>query len=605
MAKQIVLQDKEGHQLHPITRAESVYVDDTTTLDEVLGGEEKGDSKVNVSNTDSLMFLGSSLTECWYSPKGSNWIERLNDMVDIPIINNGYSGATLQKNVEEMVKDSTIRNASVKPTQVHPTYILWHGSANGGLSGASAFPLLEAAKEITERLGAKMLMGSEEDYQGGVKAYERRYSAFCSQNRIPFCPIGTIWGKCFPASSIAYGGWQYLYHGGYRNNSPYMMYREFIDSLPIRKAVKFYKVRPAYKSGSPTAADLVYDTPMERMRYFTAASCGAHSTFDTSRIDNMDDAQYAVDTGSNDGDDTGNVANMIGGMSVNFNKVGLIEFILDRVNITKASFSVKCSVQPTSVYIAKVSNSSTTFSGPRTTWQSLTTTYSDGTLSGVIEASDVQLYDKVRVLVMCSGSFSMQEPSLSGYDGVPKILEQKPFVVRKHGTELLSDTAAAASGVWTRSSAAIGEFPQDISWYTAYNDEKKHIELPSNSAYIEKTITVDSAQVHKVAIRIVAMSFMKIQTTRLSSGNYVETSDILYENYDYDYGTLSILVNDNHYQTRLVGQGWGEYYFEVPVFDGDSQLKIRIKRANWVDADSYLNSDNPLFIHDVSVQAID
>lgn len=600
MAKQIVLQDKDGGQLHPITRAESVYINDTTTLDEAM---ETG--KVDVNNTDSLMIMGSSLTECWYNPKGASWIERLNDMVDIPIINNGKSGANLDGNISQLVSNATIRNSSVKPNKVHPTYILWHVAANGGLTGSSAIPLLNAAKEITERLGAKMLMGSEEDYKGGVKTYERLYSAYCYENKIPFYPIGSLWGKLFPASSIPYTGWQYLYHGGYRNNSPYMMYKDFIDALPISRAVKFYKVRPAYASGSPTAANLVYDTPLQRLRYFTAASSGAVCTYDTSRIDNMDDAQYAVAEGANTGDCVGNVANMIGGLAVNFNKVGLIEFILDRVNITKASFSVKCSVQPTAVYIAKVSNSSTTYDGtPRTSWQELTTTYADGAVSASIEAEDIQLYDKVRILVMCSGAFTLQQPSLEGYDGEQKITVQKPVQRRRFGTELLSNTAAAASGVWTMVDATVGEFPSDIQWYTAYNNIKKHVEIPNNSAYIRKVINVDSTQVHKVAIRIVAMSFMKIQTTRLSAGTYVEGSNILYSNYDYDYGTLALRVNQYHYQTRLIGQGWGEYYFEVPVFDGDTSLTIDILRANWTNAD-YLNSDNPLFIHDVSVQVID
>jgi len=601
MAKKIMLQDAEKNQLHPYTRAENVFVGDST-LDKVLGNEL---SEVDVDNTDSLMFMGSSLTENWYTPKGTSWIERLNDMVDIPIINNGKSGANLDGNLSQLVTNETIRNASVKPTDVHPTYILWHVAANGGLTGSSAIPLLNTAKEITARLGAKMLMGSEENYQGGVKTYERLYSAYCYQHDIPYCPIGTMWGKCFPASSIPYTGWQYLYHGGYRNNSPYMMYKEFIDPLPIRKAVKFYKVRPAYKSGSPTASDLVYDTIEQRLRYFTAASCGTHSTFDTSRIDNMDDSQYAVATGTNDGDDTGNVANMIGGMSVNFNKVGLIEFILDRVNITKGVLSFKCSVQPTAVYIAKVSNSSTTYNNtPRSSWLALTATYEDGVVKASVEASDVQLYDKVRILVMCSGAFSMQTPSFSDYNGTPKAVIQKAYTPRKHGTELLPSTACAESGLWTRVNATVGEFGNDINWYTSYNNVKKHIEIANNSAYISKTLTVDSSQVHKVAIRIVAMSFMKIQTTRLSAGTYVEGSNILYNNYDYDYGTLALRVNTYHYQTRIVGQGWNEYYFEVPVLDGDTELQIDILRANWSDTDSYLNSNNPLFIHDVSVQVI-
>lgn len=600
MAKQVVLQDKDGGQLHPITRAQSVYIDDDTTLDEAIES-----NKVDISNTDSLMFMGSSLTACYYNPKGASWIERLNDMVDMPIINDGKSGANLDGNISQLVTNETILNSSVKPNAVHPSYILWHVSANGGLTGKSAIPLLNTAKEVTEQLGAKMLMGSEEDYQGGVKTYERLYSAYCDQHSIPFCPIGTIWGKCFPASAIPYTGWQYLYHGGYRNNSPYMIYKGFIDSLPIRKAVKFYKVRPAYKSGNPTASDLVYDTIEQRLRYFTAASSGAICQFDTSRIDNMDDAQYAVATGSNNGDCVGNVANMIGGLAVNFNKVGLIEFILDKVNITKGLLKFGCSVQPTAVYIAKVTNSSTSYDGtPRSSWAALTTTYSDGYVTASIERNDIQLFDKVRILVMCNGTFAMQAPSFSGYDGQAKPIVPQVYTPRKYGTELLGSTAIA-DGSWTRVNATIGEFPQDIYWYTAYNTLKKHISIPNNTAYARKTINIDSAQVHKVAIRVVAMSFMPIQTTRLSASDFVNTTTILYDNYDYDYGTLAIRVNDYHYQTRIVGQGWNEYYFEVPVFDGDTQLVVDIMRDNYVNSVDYINSDRPLFIHNVSIQAIE
>ena len=80
-----------------------------------------------------------------------------------------------------------------------------------------------------------------------------------------------------------------------------------------------------------------------------------------------------------------------------------------------------------------------------------------------------------------------------------------------------------------------------------------------------------------------------------------ETNNIM--PFEYDYGTIRVIVNDCYVHEAIVMQGWTEVYFEVPVLPSDTSIKIQLQRNNWVDA-SMPNSDNPLLVHDVSVQKI-
>ena len=153
-------------------------------------------------------------------------------------------------------------------------------------------------------------------------------------------------------------------------------------------------------------------------------------------------------------------------------------------------------------------------------------------------------------------------------------------------------------------------FPPEIAVYTNYNMSKGHLEFDDNTGIASKTIKIEKP-CQKIAVRIICQSFKKICTTRSFSkmtneqkDKYISTT-VDYHTYEYDYGTIRITINGTNVHEKLVMQGWNEVYFETELLPEDDMVKIELQRNNWIDdKENMPNSDNPLLVHDVSVQKI-
>ena len=566
-------------------------------------------SDVNIGNAASLLLQGSSLTASYYQSKSHAWTERLNDAVDINIVNDGVSSIQMSGNMNRVVTNTAFTyDSGSNPLIMKPKFIMWGNHANGTPVGVAGHQQLANAKSITEGLGSVCLLGSEEDYANQPKQYELTYKSFAERFGLWYSPITQIWRKCFPTDN-PYKGWITSNHSGFRASAPYSIHADMLNALPIKQSVKMFKVRPTYKSGSPAITDLVYDTREQRLRFFTAISTGATNQQNTGQIDNLDNNSYSISGGTNNGISTGEVSTMLRGGTVTFNKIALIEFILNKVKITKGTFEVTGSVAPTKVYLAITQNNSQTYTDtPRTTFYDLPFMFTGAKITADINRAnlDFQMYDKVRVIVMSTGSFTLVSPRFYGYDGVEKVMPPALYSYRKFGKELM-DFTDFVQGNWTLSGGAVKKsFPAEIANYTSYNNQKSHLEFPSNTATATKTITL-SEQCSRVAVRVVAQHFLKIATTRftgtaLEGNEYIATTPQAIE-YDYDYGILRLQVNDIAVFESKVMQGWSELYFEVDVTPTDTALKLTLTRNNFVDA-SFVNSGAPMIIHDVSVQKI-
>ena len=92
---------------------------------------------------------GSSLTECDYTTKGFAWIERLNDMLDINIFNEGVSGNKLSQNLDRLKNDMTASPiTSATPSKLGLKYIMFNNSANGTPTGEALIQQFRHAKYI-------------------------------------------------------------------------------------------------------------------------------------------------------------------------------------------------------------------------------------------------------------------------------------------------------------------------------------------------------------------------------------------------------------------------------------------------------------------------
>jgi len=595
----------------PIESVKTVVSSNTNRITALEGSTTS--SAVTVEDATVAMYMGSSLTDSYYQPKSTSWIERLNDITDVCIVNNGTSGRNLKTNMTAVVSNDTIRHDSGNtPKGLKPNFIIWNNSANGTPAGITGKQQLMNAKEITESLGAKMVLGSEEDFNNIAKALEDTYKSFANEWGLIYSPMIQVWRKCYPSGN-PYLGFMGSNHSGYRSMAPYSMHRDMLDSLPIYKNVKMFKVRPTYKAGSPAITDLVFDNNKQRIKFFTAISSGADDSIGTGALDNLDDHAYDVSGGSNDGISISEISLMRRNSIVTFNKYALIEFIVDKIKITKADFEVTSVVNPTTVYLAVTKNTSTTFNdSPRTEFISVPFTYSGGKILCSVTRTDydIQLYDKVRIIIYYSGgSFSLGSPKLSNYDGVekPKPVQGK-YDYRQFGIELNPLTSFPSSGHgWTLGgTSTVKAFPIELANYTSYNAVKSHLQLQDDTATATKTIALNDVCT-KVAIRVIAQNFYKIATTRFV-GTGIESSEYLATTpqvipYDYDYGHLRLIINDNIVKDFMVLQGWHELYVEIDLNPTDTQIKLALSRNSLVDA-SFGNANCPILIHDISVQKL-
>ena len=554
---------------------------------------------VDNKSITSVILTGSSLTAGFYQPKGYSWTERLNDMCDLNLANFGNNGNSIEGNINYLAKNSAgARN-------LKPTYIFWCNSANGTPIGEAGVTSLNNASEVTDSFGATMLLGSEEDYAETPASYEDTYSSYAAQNNLKYSPIISVWRKCTPKNN-PYHGFMSGRHSGYRTLSPYLMHLDLLKSLPITESIKMFKVRPTYKGGNPTVEDLVFDDNTRRMKYFTAISSGAADIVDTGNIDNLDNRKYDVPGGLNDGTSITEVANFINGISVQFNKTALLEFILPNVGVTSCSLSFKSSDPLVEVFIAITNNSSTIQdNSPRTFFERLTTVLVDGEINCDIRRilNDIQIYDKVRFLIRGLGDFEISNnPRITNYNGFNKNVKEKKYSYRKYGIEQNPNTAISVD--WIMTQVALESFPAEIANYTSYNATKSHAEF-SKDGFMEKTIPITN-KTGKIAVRVVAQFFKKIATIRfvstpIANSKYIATTPQVVA-YDYDYGALILQIDDNIIRKSIVMQGWNEIYFEIDLNYAKDDISLKIIDDSFVD-DSYLNNQI-LMIHDVSVMSI-
>ena len=300
--------------------------------------------------------------------------------------------------------------------------------------------------------------------------------------------------------------------------------------------------------------------------------------------------------------------------NVSFNNYALIEFIIDRINISKGTLEIESNIEPTNVYVAKMR--SKTFddsSGDYVTFfEECEFSYTAGIIRVDVTSNnkDLELYDKVRFIIHSNGDFFLKNPVFKDYDGRKKELFKDDIIKeleRKFGEELNSNTAfPISSSGWrlSQSGASIKALPEEIANYTSYNNVKSHLELSDDEGYAIKDIDINGT--NKVAVRIVACMFPKIATTRFNGTDLQETEytteTVQIRQFDYDYGTLIVDINDIIHKEILVYQGWCEFYFELDTLDL-STLSVKISRKCFVD-DSYINHTWPMFIHDVSIQKI-
>lgn len=557
-------------------------------LAKILGiGKYDYTGVLDITNSDAVIMEGSSYTEGVCQPVGFSWTEKLNDIIDLPVINDGISGSQRNASIWSIKSNSNLKSTpNVSKANLPYNYVWFGNTANGSPLGVAGYNELLVAKATTESRGAEMLVGEEENPQTGN--YEPLYEAFAQRENVKIANAVNIIGPMlYPGQSFA-GQW-YTSHKGWRAVSVYSAHYDFFEKLPIKQAIKAYKVRPTKNVSAVT--DLFFKNVKERSKAFYAISSGQNGSSSSPKVtmvscDNLDkitdanptseyDVQGAVETLSRESE----LAKLLSGGSVEFSKFALLEFVLNISKLGNAEISFACSVQPQKVYVAGM-----------TEYLQHTVQYEDGIATINVADERCLRSDKISILVECAGRFSISTP-VCRYKGTQKKMRDFTFTRRKYGVEVLEDTSVQPLSGGTKFS-----LPIPLNLYTKYNTVKSILKLTGEE---KATRNFTIAERANYAVRVVAQNFFKLMTTRFSGSEYnefVKADGVSLQNYQYDKGEVLIMIDDLWTFPLTVESGWTELYFEVPLSVGSHNISIA--RANDV------NVDTPIWLHDISVQKI-
>lgn len=542
---------------------------------------------LDITNSDAVIMEGSSYTEGVCHPVGFSWTEKLNDVVDLPVINDGISGSQRIHGILNIKANSNLRSTpNISKANLPYTYVWFGNTANGSPLGIAGYNELLEAKATTESRGAEMLVGEEENPQTGN--YEPLYEAFAQSENVKIANAVNIIGPMLYPDNGYVGQW-YTSHKGWRAVSVYSAHYDFFEKLPIKQAIKAYKVRPTKNVSAVT--DLFFKNIKERAKFFYAISSGQNGTSSSPKVtmvscDNLDkvtdtnptseyDVQGAAETLSRESE----LAKLLSGGVVEFSNFALLEFTLNISKLGNAEISFACSVQPQKVYVAGM-----------TEYLQHSIVYNDGIVTINVADERCLRSDKISILVECAGRFSISTP-VCRYKGAQKKMRDFTFTRRKYGVEVLEDTSVQPLSGGTKFS-----LPTSLNLYTKYNTVKSILKLTGEEKATRNFTIAERAD---YAVRVVAQNFFKLMTTRFSGAEFsefVNTDGISLQNYQYDKGEVVIMVDDLWTFPLIVESGWTELYIEVPLSAGSH--KISIARANDV------NVDTPIWLHDVSVQKV-
>ena len=569
-----------------IIRKETSLIEDYRIYNDIASS-----SVINNNNSDICLIMGSSLTYSSYSPKTLSWIERVNDLVDIAIVNGGHSGGNLSSNITDLKNSVVI--PKISGYQIAPRYIISNNNANGTPTGKNLDIQLKEFKSVADNIGAKMLVGGEEPTLIDYKAYDIQCNM--TMNGKDHYKSATMWHNM--NSSQNYKGWidgSMSVHGNFKNGSALVTIYEMIKDMYISKSIKYYKVRENYKDGNPDLSDLVYSNNFERALIWRAICPGIGTIASPQAQDSIDGKGYIDEiTGISkmaEEEKTNKSCEVLtakGGGAVTFYKHALIEIIVPKIGVTNANISFETGSAPDNVgYIVKGAYTEAEFS------------YENGVVSLQISNVPYEDYDKFKLVVSntTNAKFSISNVVVDLFDGKLKPSDEHYYLGRKEGVELMSKTSVE-SGWKMNGNALVKSLPLAVRNYTILNNIPNHIQLDDDKAYATYEQTLPKT-VHKVAVRIAASIFPKIQTTR-TSNEYTTTKQNIFLGMYYG-GDLEVTIN-GAYTKQHIEVGWLETYQEIVI--DDNKLSIKIGRL--LNIDSNMNVGTfPVFIHNVSVQEI-
>lgn len=546
--------------------------------------------EVNIDNVDALLVEGSSLTASIASPIGFGWLSKMNDLVDILIVNDGRPAQSRTSNINALVKGELMKMSKSALSVINYKYVLLMNSANGSSTGMEGFKELEKILSFSSAKNVTLMLGEEEWETNGYTDLNKNFGNLYN---IPTAePIAAMSSKL----STGYIGLKLSNHAGWRSSSCYAAMQEFIEALPVRRSIKIFRVRPNINVSK--IDDLAFSTNEQRARIWKSCQAGQESntallgramTFNSA--DNLDQRDGKYDTsatyskGSTEESETGN---LLSGGYIDSVGYALIQFVVNVDSLYSCNISFS-SDKMVKAYVLRYNEDAS--SNIYHKYVEIESSYADGIVNIKIDnAKGLLCAGKITLLLYAEDIYKISNPRCQ-YTGRQKSEGVFNYHQRLHGEECFSDTSV--EGVTLSGGAEIITPPADLSLKSNCNSSGKLVALSSMTSAIKKNFVSKS---NRIAIRITAQNFFKFATTRYSAAeheDYVTSGHIGLEPNGYDYAYIYVIV-DGAIQKKLVWSGWTEAYCVFDLPKGNHMLTIQ--RAT--------EGNQPILIHDISVQDI-
>lgn len=546
--------------------------------------------EVNVGNVDSLLVEGSSLTASIASPIGFGWLSKMNDLVDILIVNDGRPGQGRTININALVKGELMKMSKSALSVINYKYLLLMNSANGSSTGMEGFKELERALSFSSAKNVTLMLGEEEWGTNGNTDLNKNFGNLYN---IPTAePIAAMSSNL----SNGYAGLKLSNHAGWRLSSCYAAMQEYIEALPVRRSIKMFRVRPNINVSK--IDDLAFSTNEQRARVWKSCQAGQESnvallgralTFNSA--DNLDQRDGRYDTSatySEASSEKSESGKLLSGGTIDCAGYSLIQFVVNVDSLYSCNISFS-SDKMVKAYVLRYNEEAS--GNIYHKYVEVDVNYNDGLTTIKIDNTKGLLCDsKITLLLYAEDIYKISNPRCQ-YAGRQKAERIFNYHQRLHGEECFSDTSV--EGVTLSGGAQIITPPVNLSLKSNCNGSGKLVALSSMTSAIKKNFASKS---NRIAIRITAQNFYKFATTRYSGDeyeDYVTSGHIGLEPNGYDYAHIYVIV-DGAIQKKLVWSGWTEVYCEFDLQKGNHTLTIQ--RAT--------EGNQPILIHDISVQDI-
>ncbi|MDV3749072.1 hypothetical protein CMU21_14665 [Elizabethkingia anophelis] len=296
---------------------------------------ELKDNIITVENSDKLAWYGCSYTESFYTLKGKSWINKLSNMLDLPLGNFAVSGNTMIELNNKIKNNFNPFHPTIGIKQFKPSHVVMANIGNEAthIFGNYADMYLNEVKEsvsLIKSLGAKPILGT--DWCIENHSVDALLSDYSEKNNIPYYGIGS---DVEQVSKQKFDNFWY-YHPGVRTNAPiWLGWLPFISKLQPKQSIKVFRSRNA----DETIVNLNYDNNFQRVKNWQEINVGEFALNSGTSEDYFDKLwdrdNYTSSAVINE------YCKLINKESVQFSKKALLEFIIPKVKVDSIKIKIK------------------------------------------------------------------------------------------------------------------------------------------------------------------------------------------------------------------------------------------------------------------------